>query len=243
MKKYEKVIRLIGVIICELFTLITIGELISAGDTTNRLLLACFTVLLVLAPLAMELIFRCRLSLPVYIFTVLYALGPMLGHCYNWYYTVPGWDKLLHTSGGVVFALMGMYLFDFINKGESSALLRALFALCFSVALSVIWEFVEYAADVFLSMDMQQDTLVNVINSYLLGPATGVTGSVSDIGSVVVNGVEISSGGYIDIGLHDTMQDMLVETLGALAVSVAHLIDGGKHRAITVNQKLIRQGA
>lgn len=235
MKKYEEVIRLIGVILCELFTLITIGELIGNQDT-ERLLLACFTVVLVLLPLAMELIFRCKLSLPVYIFAILYALGPMLGHCYNFYYTVTGWDKLLHICGGVMFALVGMYLFDFINKGESPVLLRALFALCFSVALSVIWEFVEYAADIFLNMDMQQDTLITAFNSYLLGPETGVTGGIRDIMSVVVDGVEISTGGYIDIGLHDTMQDMLVETLGALVVSVLHLIDGGRHRCIIVKQ-------
>ena len=243
MKKYEKVIRPIGVILCELFTMITVGELISAGDTGNRLLLACFTVALVLLPSAMELLLRCKLSLPVYIFTILYALGPMLGHCYNLYYTLPGWDKLLHTSGGVVFALVGLFLFDFINKGDSPVLLRALFALCFSVALSVIWEFVEYAADVFLHTDMQQDTLINAFNSYLLGTQTGVTGSIGDIMSVVVDGVEISSAGYIDVGLHDTMQDMLVETLGALVVSVGHLIDGGAHCVITVKQQALGHAA
>lgn len=239
MKKYERVVRLAGVGLCELFTLITVGELISAGDTTNRLLLACFTLVLVLLPSVMERLFRCRLSLPVYIFTILYALGPMLGHCYNLYYTLPGWDKLLHTGGGVVFALVGLCLFDLMNKGEASVLLRALFALCFSVALSVIWEFVEYAADLFLNTDMQQDTLVHVINSYLLGDQVGYTGSISDITSVVVDGVQISLDGYIDIGLHDTMQDMLVETLGAVAVCVAHLCDGGRHRTITpiISQK------
>ena len=233
MKKYENVVRFASVGLCELFTLITVGELISAGAAGNRLLMACFTMILVLMPLVMERLLRYRLSLPVYIFTVLYAIGPMLGHCYNWYYTVPGWDKLLHTSGGVVFALLGLCLFDLMNKGETSVLLRALFALCFSVALSVIWEFIEYAADLLLHTDMQQDTLVHVINSYLLGDRVGYTGSIGDISSVVVDGVQIGLEGYIDIGLHDTMQDMLVETLGALVVSVIHLCDGGKHRVVT----------
>lgn len=233
MKKYERAVRLASIGLCELFTLITLGELISCGATASRLLMAGLTLVLVLLPSVMERLCHCRLSLPVYIFTILYALGPMLGHCYDLYYTLPGWDKLLHTSGGVVFALMGLCLYDLMNRGEASVLLRALFALCFSVALSVIWEFVEYAADVFFNTDMQQDTLVHIINSYLLEDQVGVVGSIGDIASVVVDGVRLSVEGYIDIGLHDTMQDMLVETLGALAVSAGHLLDSGRHRVIT----------
>lgn len=48
------------------------------------------------------------------------------------------------------------------------------------------------------------------INSYLLGSEKGVAGSISDIQSVIVNGEELSINGYLDIGLIDTMHDMLV---------------------------------
>lgn len=236
MKQYEKWARRISVILCEGFTLITIA-MMPMKQEFSRLLLACTTVILVLLPEMMERLFRCRFSLPLYLFGVLYTMGPMLGHCWELYYAGIYWDKLLHTAGGVMFGLVGLYLFDFLNRGEAPVLLRALFALCFSVALSVFWEFMEYGADCLLHTDMQQDTLVNTIHTYFLGQGPGVTGSLENILSVVVDGVELSSGGYLDIGLIDTMEDMLVETLGAVIVFVTHLIGGGKYRLITPTEK------
>lgn len=53
-----------------------------------------------------------------------------------------------------------------------------------------------------------------------MGSEKGVAGSISDIQSVIVNGEELSINGYLDIGLIDTMQDMLVCTLGGICYCV-----------------------
>ena len=231
MRKRERLVKLVGTILCEVFTILTIICLLANGEA-DRLALAFGTLLLVLLPMLLEKLFRCRICLPVYLFALAYAIGPMLGHCWKLYYTVPVWDKLLHTCGGVMFAILGAYLFDFFVKSKDLPAARAIFALCFSMAIAVLWEFCEFGADTFLGMDMQDDTVIHGLTSYLLGDSLGVTGSIPNIRSVSVNGVLLPVDGYIDIGLIDTMLDMLLETIGAIAACVILLLDKGRHPII-----------
>ena len=233
MQKTEKWIKLGGTVVCEIFTVITIITLIT-GSEPDRMALAFGTLLLVLLPLLLEKLFHCRICLPVYIFALAYAIGPMLGHCWKLYYTVPVWDKLLHICGGVMFAIVGAYVFELLTKRKDHFFGAAIFALCFSMAIAVLWEFVEFGADHFLGMDMQDDMLVTHLTSYLLGEGVGVTGSVENIQSVVVNGITLP--GYIDIGLTDSMLDMMLESLGALVTCLLILLDKGKHPLIQNRQ-------
>ena len=196
MQKTEKWIKLGGTVVCEIFTVITIITLIT-GSEPDRMALAFGTLLLVLLPLLLEKLFHCRICLPVYIFALAYVIGPMLGHCWKLYYTVPVWDKLLHICGGVMFAILGAYFFDLLVKEKVHPAARTIFALCYSIAIAVLWEFCEFGADRFLGMDMQDDMLVTHLTSYLLGEGVGVTGSIENIQSVVVNGITLP--GYIDI--------------------------------------------
>lgn len=229
--KIEKTVKRTGTLLAALFAVVTAILLLSDGES-DRLLLAVVTIFLAALPAAMEKLFHCRISLPVYIFALLYAVGPMLGHCWYLYYTVSWWDKLLHTCGGVMFAIVGAYFFELMTKGKSNYFACAVFALCFSMAIAVLWEFIEFAGDIFLGMDMQDDTVVTGLTSYLLGDALGVTGSIGDIQSVTVNGTALPVDGYIDIGLIDTMLDMLLESLGALITGAVILADKGRHPLI-----------
>ena len=209
MHKNEKRIKLTGTVLCEILTVCTILMLLAGGEP-DRLLLAFATLLLAAVPMLTEKLLHCRISLPVYIFALAYAVGPMLGHCWKLYYTVSVWDKLLHISGGVMFAILGAYFFDLLAKNKELPVVRTIFALCFSMAIAVLWELCEFGADAFLGMDMQNDTVIYSLTSYLLGNTLGVTGSIENIQSVVVNGAALP--GYIDIGLIDSMLDMLLET-------------------------------
>lgn len=229
MRKTEKCVKLGGTVLCEVFTVFTIITLLAGGES-DRLALAFGTLLLVLLPMLLEKLFHCRICLSVYMFALAYAIGPMLGHCWKLYYTVPVWDKLLHISGGVMFAILGAYFFDLLAKSKELPIARTIFALCFSMAIAVLWEFYEFGADTFLGMDMQDDTVIYGLTSYLLGDTLGVTGSIANIQSVTVNGIALP--GYIDIGLIDTMLDMLLETAGAIVTCVILWLDKGKHPLI-----------
>lgn len=229
MHKNEKWIKLAGTVLCELFAVFTIIMLFEGGEP-DRLLLAFATLLLATLPMLLEKLLHCRISLPVYIFALAYAIGPMLGHCWKLYYTVPVWDKLLHICGGVMFAILGAFFFDLLVKNKELPVVRIIFALCFSMAIALIWEFCEFGADTFLGMDMQDDTVIHSLTSYLLGESLGVTGSIENIQSVTVNGMVLP--GYIDIGLIDSMLDMLLETLGAIVTCLVIWFNKGRRPLI-----------
>ncbi|NCB03246.1 MAG: hypothetical protein EOM67_13995, partial [Spirochaetia bacterium] len=93
---------------------------------------------------------------------------------------------------------------------------------CFSMTIGVIWEFFEYFMDLVFAMDMQKDTVVHTIRSVMLDPTKSqkiIT--IANINEVIVNGEPLGLGGYLDIGLHDTMKDMFVNFIGALVFSIA----------------------
>lgn len=188
------------------------------------------SLFLVSLPFLMSKIFRFEMHDAFFVFAELYALGPILGFTYKFYYQIAWWDDLLHFSGGVAFAVFGAYFAKFLNKKQPlTILMRAIFALCFSVMISVAWEVVEFSFDSWFGTDMQKDTVVSFINSYLLGVTPDQIGSIEKVSSLFINGVEIPLGGYLDIGLIDTMTDLIVEGLGALIVSAVLIIDRDKH--------------
>ncbi len=235
MEDKYKIVKKTTTLLASVFSVITVILLLSDGQM-DRLLLAIGTVFLTCLPAMMEKLFHCRLCLPLYIFALLYAIGPMLGHCWYFYYTISWWDKLLHICGGVAFAIYGAYLFERLTKSKENRFAATVFALCFSMAVAVLWEFIEFSADCFWGMDMQDDTVITGLTSYLLGDSIGITGSISGIETVTVNGALLPVAGYIDIGLIDSMLDMLLESLGALITSLLLLADKGKHPLIQEGQ-------
>lgn len=75
--------------------------------------------------------------------------------------------------------------------------------------------------DLFFGMDTQKDTIVNSINTVMLDPTGGnQVIHIGDINSVIVNGKELGLGGYLDIGLLDTMKDLFVNFIGAVVFSI-----------------------
>ena len=107
----------------------------------------------------------------------------------------------------------------------------ALFALFFSISVSAVWEFAEFGADRLFQADMQNDTVITAIRSYALGDSLGEKGMLDGIEAVTVNGIPLPFDGYLDIGLFDTMWDMILEALGALVTAVLLLLDREKHTA------------
>ena len=229
MQKGERFVRWVGLLGSQLFAWYTVGWVV-LGGRYDRLLLAAATPLLIMVPWAVERLLCCHVALPLYLLCLFYAVGPMLGFCYNLYYTIPWWDKMLHVFGGVMFALLGVFVWErFAGSHYRSRWMTAVFALCLSMAVAVAWEFFEYGMDTLFGMDMQDDTVVTHITSYLLEGAPGEAGTIEDITAVTVNGTPLPVRGYIDVGLNDTMWDMILETLGAVAVATWCLWDKGCH--------------
>ena len=132
----------------------------------------------------------------------------------------------MHTINGFVVAALGFSLISLLNEREKvvfklSPLFIAVVAFCFSMTVGVCWEFGEYAMDRMLGLDMQKDTVISEISSIMLDPEGGNTPvRIEEIENVTVNGQELGLKGYLDIGLYDTMGDLWVNFVGALAFSV-----------------------
>ena len=154
----------------------------------------------------------------------------ILGEVQTYYTIFPYWDTILHTLNGFLCAAIGFSLVDLLNRHERvslsmSPLFMAIVAFCFSMTVGVLWEFFECAMDQIFQQDMQKDTIVNAISSVMLDPtgsqrAQAIRG-ITDV-IVVAGGEEISLGlgGYLDIGLLDTMEDLLVNFIGAVTFSI-----------------------
>ena len=146
----------------------------------------------------------------------------MLGELESYYLQYPYWDTMLHTVNGFLCAAFGFSLVDILTRNDRekfrlSPLYVSLVAFCFSMTVGVLWEFFEFGMDVLFLTDMQKDTVLNTLSTVEL---TGGVTVLRDINAVTVNGQELGLGGYLDIGLYDTMADLFVNFIGAVVFSV-----------------------
>ncbi len=151
----------------------------------------------------------------------------ILGEMRSYYVAFPFWDMMLHMANGFLAAAIGFSLVDILNQSQKgtfrlSPFFLAIVAFCFSMTIGVFWEFLEYFMDMVFATDMQKDTIIHTIHSVMLDPTNSQKVVTLDtIKSVTVNGVDLGLGGYLDIGLHDTIKDMFVNYVGALVFSIA----------------------
>ena len=138
---------------------------------------------------------------------------------------------MLHTLNGFLCAAIGFSLVDILNRSSSerfnlSPLYMAIAAFCFSMTVGVIWEFFECTMDQLFFLDMQKDTVVSAIGSIMLDAPGGnhpvVIKNITDVIIVQADGTQtaLGLGGYLDIGLLDTMEDLFVNFIGALTFSI-----------------------
>ncbi len=130
---------------------------------------------------------------------VLYAVflycSIYLGEVRGFYFLIPYWDTILHTFSGIALGALGFSVLTFLNKTDRvpfnlSPAFVAVFAFCFAVAVDVVWEIYEFAADGLLAMNMQKHALAD--GQPLVGRAA----------------------------LSDTMTDLIVDSVGAAFISL-----------------------
>lgn len=193
----------------------------------ENVFLCALTLLLLIMPSLMQITFRVELPTTLEIIILIFIFAAeILGEIREFYLIFPFWDTALHTLNGFLAAAIGFSLVDLLNRSERtvfnlSPLFTAIVAFCFSMTIGVVWEFFEFGMDQLAGFDMQKDTVIHVIRSVTLDPAGhNVPYEISGITETVVNGQELGLGGYLDIGLIDTMQDLIVNFIGAFVFSV-----------------------
>ena len=193
----------------------------------ENVVLCALTLVLLIMPSLIQINLKIELPTALEIIMLLFIFAAeILGEIQAYYEKIPMWDTVLHTLNGFLMAAIGFALVDILNRNKKisfqlSPAFLAVVAFCFSMTIGVIWEFFEFGMDQIFHLDMQKDTIVNTIYSVMLDPAGGnhVVG-VTGIRDVAVNGESLGLGGYLDIGLLDTMEDLLVNFIGATVFSI-----------------------
>lgn len=198
----------------------------------ENVFLCVLTLILFTLPTLLER--RLSIALPdtleIIILLFIYS-AEILGEIQAYYTTYPYWDTILHTMNGFLCAAIGFSLIDILNRNDRfslslSPLYLAIFAFCFSMTVGVLWEFFECTMDQFFLLDMQKDAVVHSIATVMLDPTGGnkpqILRDITDV--IVVQGdgtmTSLGLGGYLDIGLLDTMEDLFVNFIGAVVFSV-----------------------
>lgn len=197
----------------------------------ENVFLCLLTLILFLVPSFIERKIQIDLPDTLEVIILLFIFSAeILGEIQAYYISIPYWDTMLHTLNGFLCAAIGFSLLDILNRNERfsfslSPLYLAIMAFCFSMTIGVLWEFFECTMDVFFHLDMQKDTVVNTISSVMLDPdggnvPTAIQG-ITDVIVVTAGGREIplGLGGYLDIGILDTMKDLFVNFIGAVVFS------------------------
>ena len=193
----------------------------------ENVFLCILTLILFLVPSFIERKIQIDLpdTLEVIILLFIFA-AEILGEIRAYYISIPYWDTMLHTLNGFLAAAVGFSMVILLNDNEKltfelSPFFLALLAFCFSMTIGVLWEFFEFFMDTFLHTDMQKDTIIHTIHSVTLDPTrSNQVVTIHNIQDVAVNGSSLGLPGYLDIGLIDTMKDLMVNFLGALVFSV-----------------------
>jgi hypothetical protein len=153
---------------------------------------------------------RMYIMFAIFLYCAIY-----LGEVRSFYYQFKHWDVLLHGFSGAMLGALGYSFITLLNKSERvpvnlSPVFVALFAFCFAVMLGVLWEIYEFVFDGFLGLNMQKFSLPD--GTQLLGRDA----------------------------LANTMKDLIVNTIGALSMSVAGYISL-KHKKGWIDKMLIQR--
>ena len=133
----------------------------------------------------------------------------ILGEIYHFYVDVWWFDIVMHTYFAFIVSYVGLYLIRYFNIKESIYFV-ILFIFSLAMMTESVWEIFEFSMDRVIGTDMQKDTVIRNINSTYLSENIYVD-------KVMVNDIDFMDryGGYLDIGLYDTIGDMICTVVGS----------------------------
>lgn len=157
---------------------------------TSEAVAAIFVLLL---PTILEKKWKFDIPSKMHIFVILFLFSAVfLGEFRRFHFLVPHWDKMLHIVSGAFLASLGFTIIQTLNDHDiihMNPLFVAIFSFSFAITIGTMWELYEYAWDVSLNLNMMK--------------------YMDEAGNPYV-GLE---------ALKDTMGDLVVDSIGAFAMS------------------------
>ena len=182
--------------------------------------------------LVLERLLRVELPPAITALVLFIAVGSILGGGCNVYTYVPCFDTILHGLSGFILACFGFAVLKlFIGNPESNKSFFAclVFGLICSLAIAAVWELFEFTVGYVSGVDVQEDTVVNGFQSFLISGDHNDPEIFKDIDYTMVyfqdGTYKVIENGYLDIGLTDTVTDMAICLGGAVVYFVVMLVD------------------
>lgn len=230
-KKYNETNKrsIIVYSILRLLVIISMVFQIVLGNISNSLMCVLALILFTLPTIISE---KFKIGIPSLLETIIYLFifsSAILGEINNFYGLIPFWDTMLHTLNGFICAGIGFSLVDLLNQSTQkinlSPLYVAIVAFCFSMTIGVLWEFYEFTADSLFRFDMQKDRIIQSISSVELNESRENNPiKIDDIERTEIYSkdgtITTIENGYLDIGIIDTMKDLIVNFIGAITYSI-----------------------
>lgn len=228
--KNKKVVLTIYWVLRALVILTMLAQVLN-GNYEN-VYICLLTLVLFMMPSVVER--RLHIDLPdvleIIILLFIFA-AEIMGEIQEYYLIIPFWDTVLHTINGFLFAAIGFSIVNILNEDKHTSLslspfYMAVTAFCFSMTIGVLWEFFEWAMDSWFGFDMQKDTVLTAFTTVSLDPGGHnipyLVQGVKDTAVIFNDGTQqaMALGGYLDLGLQDTMMDLLVNLIGAVVFSI-----------------------
>lgn len=217
------IILLVGAIVFSI-----IGSFSADTETKSRYVLIIVQSIIGLLGLMIPSIAnkKFKLKIPIYLRVVLVVfiyLAVFLGEVQDYYYKIPFWDNILHAFSGFIFAIISLSIINLLNDNKSvhmqlSPMFVAVFAFCFAVALGALWEIAEFSMDTFLGLNSQKfipETAVLFNGGNSFAPLAGTEAEIAEFFR--------QPAGY-KYALMDTMEDIIVDCIGACIASVLDYI-------------------
>lgn len=224
-------------IVLRILVIITIITQALRGNFEN-VFLGILTLILFTIPSIIDK--KLNIKLPNALETVILLFifsAEILGEIQNFYGIFKFWDTMLHTINGFLCAAIGFSLIDILNRSpkfhlKMSPVFVALVAFCFSMTIGILWEFFEFGSDTFFKTDMQKDRITSSISSVLINEkGENVPIKLNNIKESTIiyeqdgeqKVIKIDNGN-LDIGLKDTMKDLIVNFIGAIVFSIIGML-------------------
>lgn len=224
-------------VVLRIMVIATMITQIFRGNFEN-VFMCILTLILFTIPIIIEKKLHIKLPNTLEIIILLFIFSAeILGEVQNFYGTFKHWDTILHTINGFLCAAIGFSLIDILNRSDKfhtkmSPAFVALVAFCFSMTVGVLWEFFEFGMDTIFNMDMQKDRIVQTVSSVTLNEQKeNVPIIIQNILQTKIYYIKdgelletIIENGYLDVGIIDTMKDLLVNFIGAIVFSIIGLL-------------------
>lgn len=218
MKRLLKIIKV-------LLLILTIIYIIKLDLNAVFMYLITLLILFISDILQKKLKYSDVLQLIIYIFVI---SGIVLGNVYSLFVKIWYFDIILHVSSSFILASLSVYILKYLTPNCNKKLV-IVFSFIFCMAVASLWEIAEFTIDRIFSQDMQKDTVITEITSTMFSNDNKIP-TKRVITNVKVNNTDFMKryGGYIDIGLYDTIEDMICALVGAITYVII-IIPRNKH--------------